>query len=454
MKKGMILLLCLLVGCSAQTEEMPAEEKLEMSEIFHKEGQLQDMYYTNLLENRLANVLKEEWQSLHIVMDKEDDSAAYDFIIDESDKINEIKQILSNTILTEEKEIEADNRMAIEISFSDKEPIILKCTDEGLFYTEKEYLVFQEPLSLYEKLSSYQENAQEVIALNFNETTSNFQSWADTIESTEPNEEIPETDNENRINIFPSEADDEWQKVLRLIFYIEEDFSDYHEITQWRELTAGLAVLCREKGYEVYAGTIGPYHDKSEIAFQDVGGIHPIASTLVNEYLTECKGKEILGEDFVFPEMESGVLKDGILFGANYNQDQKLIEIIEPYEVMFPQAESARILHLIEHDNVREYDVLFYMPSYEMSDTGADFTVRYMNENGDVFDHIEGNEDQFRQAHVVLQETETGIQFVSFETIHAIVPEEVEEEIDNEEPEPIIDEENEVQEEQEGSEVA
>ena len=152
--------------------------------------------------------------------------------------------------------------------------------------------------------------------------------------------------------------------------------------------------------------------------------------------------------------MESGVLKDGILFGANYNQDQKLIEIIEPYEVMFPQAESARILHLIEHDNVREYDVLFYMPSYEMSDTGADFTVRYMNENGDVFDQIEGNEDQFRQAHVVLQETETGIQFVSFETIHAIVPEEVEEEIDNEEPEPIIDEENEVQEEQEGSEVA
>ena len=71
--------------------------------------------------------------------------------------INEIKQILSNTILTEEKEIEADNRMAIEISFSDKEPIILKCTDEGLFYTEKEYLAFQEPLSLYEKLSSYQE---------------------------------------------------------------------------------------------------------------------------------------------------------------------------------------------------------------------------------------------------------------------------------------------------------
>ena len=110
MKKGMILLLCLLVGCSAQTEEMPAEEKLKISEIFHKEGQLQDMYYTNLLENRLANVLKEEWQSLHIVMDKEDGSAAYDFIIDESDKINEIKQILSNTILTEEKEIEALKR--------------------------------------------------------------------------------------------------------------------------------------------------------------------------------------------------------------------------------------------------------------------------------------------------------------------------------------------------------
>ena len=106
MKKGMILLLCLLVGCSAQTEEMPAEEKLEISEIFHKEGQLQDMYYTNLLENRLANVLKEEWQSLHIVMDKEDDSAAYDFIIDESDSylkkmdlndVNRVNNFLRNT---------------------------------------------------------------------------------------------------------------------------------------------------------------------------------------------------------------------------------------------------------------------------------------------------------------------------------------------------------------------
>lgn len=420
--KIIILFLCfLLVGCQSQAQE-PLEEPLKISTIFNQpiKPYEERMGYSVLIP-RLNHVLQEDWTMIHVVMDREDEAIADDFIINE-EQSQQVKELLWGIQWDEEKKIKANHRMALEISFQKKEPVILKITNEGVFYTENDYIAFQEPIPLYEMLLTMKSDIQEVLALNFDEGSSNCVSWADEWDKEPAVEEIKK-EHENEIDLLPDEDESEWEEVLRLAFFVEQDFEDYHEIEKWNRLVAGLAMLNREKGYLSCGEIIGPYGDQGEIYFQkEETGMH--CDTLINEHLVEEKGKEVLGEDFVFPMIESGKINEGIIFGADYEAEQKLIQLAEPYELYQPQFPTLLIQTLIEHDQVKEYDVLFYIPSFEYNDENqTDYTIHYMNENGDVFDQIQGNEDQFRQAHIVLQETANGIRFVSFKTTHSIISE-------------------------------
>lgn len=425
MKKG-ILSLCgiLLVGCSQTPMEVKEEPPLQISTMFEKEGGwLEDTHPHNVINKRFERIFEHEWKNIRVVMDQENNEKAIDFLIEEKEQIETLRHLLSNAKLTDEK-AQIQQRMILEFHFDEFEAVPLKITDQGVCYSEKDCLAFDQPISLYETLNEMEKEAIDVLPLTFDEATTNYHVWAQdwVKDNSDDNEPIKD---EQVIEANPFQHTTEAKEVLKLALYMKEDFDDYHEIKEWKELVVGLALSQLHKGYSIYDGVVGPYYDRSMIYFKRESEGRWIDTVLVNEHLTEKAGKQIFGEDFVFPEIETGQLRGG-LFGANYNAEQKLIEILVPYEAIYPGFDSARILREQDLGDVIEYELLFYTPSYDLSNFESPITS-YINENGDQFDTIEGNEENFRQAQIILQKTETGYQFVSFKTTNSIVPEEIHE---------------------------
>lgn len=453
----MVSLALLLVGCG---EKPVKEETIEpqVSSMFVKVGSPKSMSSNACIRYRIDNIIRSEIESLRYIINDEQNETAKEYLIIDQSVLDEFKTLLIDSHITdsgyliEKESISEDQLFAFEVEIKNKESLSFKGNNSGFCFADKDCVVANEKMNLIEFFKEQAQQGMDVLPIDLSEQTVKMQTWADY-----PHEELEKIMNEEDALITTNETEimefmitdnwttlnDKWKQALKMVFYINDEFSDYHMIKDWDKISAGLAMQVVESSYSrtnvsdgntIYRGPKGDRFliDNNMDIMEEVT-LQPI--NVVNDYMVEEKGKILFGNDFTLSILNEGLLSKDPLFNVGHHSSLELFIIQTPYEYWFGQFEHGWVFSESKEGNKRSYDMVIFETKY--GDDENRFISVYVNELGEEFYSVSKNMEHFKQVRIVLEETKTGIRINSFSYLNKIAPEE----------EPTLDENNSSQEE-------
>lgn len=450
-KAKLILLVLILFGCTKQSEpELPDVIKPEISTMFIKNGCSKSFGDTYAIRNRIDNLRVNELVSLRFILNDEQNETAMEYSISDQSILNEFKQLLDTIKVDVNKDhIETlpDGQLfAFEVTVKDKEPIVFKGNDYGFCLTKNACALTEEKMVLLDFFKKHTDSGLPVLPIDLYEITVDMGTWAET-----PAAEFEDIYQEPMFTFGNEEylsptvyntwyfENDPWLQALKMAFYINDEFTDYHDIQDWNKVVAGLAMQQIQNGYRRnnYGSDMntyyGPQGDSVTINMdEDVLPVHSLQpDRFVTYSMIEKAGKVLFGQDFTMPVITEKHLADYPMFTVNHSPQLKLCDIHTPYEYFFATLETGWIFEEAVNGNQRTYDLLIYTGSIKSPDDGKNshsfnelFYV-YKNDLGEAYDNVIGNEEHFKQVRIVLEETDEGIRINSFKYLNKLVaPEE------------------------------
>lgn len=457
-----ILLVFLLTGCNTAVEQPDIQAKPVISDMFIKNGVECSMTEAGAIRYRLDNVRVNEIEQLRFIINDESNETAMEYVITDKSYLDEFKHQLETIqfdINSDSADMLSDSQsFAFEVKVKDKEPIVFKGNEYGFCLSEGRCLLLPEKLKLLDFFKQAANNGVEVVPVDLNETSVDFKTWADTApKELEDTYRDPLFDAESEANLYPNVyntwyfTDDKWHQALKMAFYINDEFDDYHTINDWNKVVAGLAMQQIQNGYRRnnYGSDLntyyGPQGDSVSIEMEeDILPFHKLQpDRFVTYSMIEQAGSVLFGNDFVMPDISEKTLAVYPMFTVMHSRNLKLCDIHTPYEVFFATIESGWILSEQVDGSKRTYDLLIYTETMETPDDGkpshslSDTFFVYRNDLNEAFDTITGNEEHFKQIQIELEEIEEGIRINSFKYLNKL---NVLEEIDIAADSDIIDE--------------
>ena len=440
MRKRLLWMLTIfLCGCTFQQAKPPVEEKPELSTMFVRKGVDKMFDDSAAIENRLNNLRVNEIESIRFILNDEFNETAMEYQMIDQEMIHQFKEIINHIQVNEENETLPEGRLfAFEVMVKDKDSIVFKGNNNGFCLTQGKCVLLDEKSQLFEFFNEHATEGIHVYPVDLKEITVNFESWGDqTVESLEVEEPMFETEilGDLVYNTWYS-TNDPWYQALKMAFYFNEEFEDYHTIQNWDKIVAGLAIQMFEQGYRRnnYGGDpntyYGPHGDVVQIEIADyLKPVHFLQPDCFVTYsMMEKVGKVLFGSDFMMPEIDAEYLASYPMFKVNHSLSQKLCIIHSPYEYFYATLESGLLLEEKREGNKRIYDLLIFTKTMEFPDDGktshfmSEVYYVYRNDFDEPFETIEGNEDYFKQVRIELEEYEEGIRINSFKYLNRLEP--------------------------------
>lgn len=440
-----ILLVLLLTGCNTAVEQPDIQAKPVISDMFIKNGVECSMTEAGAIRYRLDNMRVNEIEQLRFIINDESNETAMEYVITDKSYLDEFKHQLE-TIQFDINSDSADmlpnsQSFAFEVKVKDKEPIVFTGNEYGFCLSEGRCLLLPEKMKLLDFFKQAANNGVEVVPVDLNETSVDFKTWAEN-----PPKELEDTysdplfDAESEADLYPNVyntwyfTDDKWHQALKMAFYINDEFDDYHTITDWNKVVAGLAMQQIQSGYRRnnYGSDLntyyGPQGDSVSIEMEeDILPIHKLQpDRFVTYSMIEQAGSVLFGSDFMMPDISEKTLAIYPMFTVMHSRNLKLCDIHTPYEVFFATIESAWILSEQVDGSKRTYDLLIYTETMETPDDGktshllSEAFFVYRNDLNEAYDTITGNEEHFKQIRIELEEIEVGIRINSFKYLNKL----------------------------------
>lgn len=445
MKKGILICLALLLaGCNSKADA-PKEIKPEISTMFIKNGVENNYTEAGAITYRLDNMRVNEFETVRFILNDEQNETAMEYNLSDSTSLTEFKQQLEliQIDLRQDaiKTLPNSQIFAFEVKIKDKEPIVFKGNDYGFCLTKNQCVLASETMQLTEFFTKNAKEGKAVIPVDLDETSVFLKTWAEN-----PPKELEDTysdplfDAESEANLYPNVyntwyfTDDKWHQALKMAFYINDEFDDYHTITDWNKVVAGLAMQQIQNGYRRnnYGSDLntyyGPQGDSVSIEMEeDILPIHKLQpDRFVTYSMIEQAGSVLFGSDFIMPDISEKTLAIYPMFTVMHSRNLKLCDIHTPYEVFFATIESAWILSEQVDGSKRTYDLLIYTETMETPDDGksshllSEAFFVYRNDLNEAYDTITGNEEHFKQIRIELEEIEEGIRINSFKYLNKL----------------------------------
>lgn len=445
MKKGILISLALLlVGCNRQADA-PEEIKPEISTMFIKNGVENNYTEAAAITNRLDNMRVNELEAVRFILNDEQNETAMEYNLSDAASLTEFKQQLALIQIDREQDavetLPNSQIFAFEVKIKDKAPIVFKGNDHGFCLTKNQCVLVSETMQLTEFFTKNAKEGKAVIPVDLDETSVYFKTWAEN-----PPKELEDTYSdslfaaESEANLYPNVlntwyfTDDKWRQALKMAFYINDEFDDYHTITDWNKVVAGLAMQQVQNGYKRnnYESDLntyyGPQGDSVSIEMEeDIQPFHKLQpDRFVTYSMIEQAGAVLFGSDFIMPDISEKTLAVYPMFTVTHSSKLKLCDIHTPYEVFYATMESGWIQSEQVEGNKRTYDLLIYTETMETPDDGktshsfSEVFFVYRNDFNEPYDTITGNEEHFKQVRIELEEVEEGIRINSFKYLNKL----------------------------------
>ncbi len=358
-----LLLLCLLAGCTATPKEEPVSE-VEPNET---DAMVTREIYTHPLtgnaldacENyplRLAAVQNGEYEQVIIVREKSGGEGEEITVRDETE-LAKIKTYFQSVSLTGERASIGPQTFIgdFAITLKGKEPIYLRIYDEALAYADTRYLI-NSAQPLYEMIDGLKGEVREVYAPDIIAPFVDNLVWTDVLPVEVP---LGETVNNNSalasdlivLDSFGT-SDDPLLNTLKIANYIHEEFQSWQEIEDKERLTAG--IVQQSQGYDCsitdYINENVCIASKSNDKLYLPNGkpkltryIYGVYNLIPVQTVLE-KGRQLFGEDYQLPTLETGEFAKGNLQFYDWLEEEQLFAYRMIGEVMMRPVNGMFIL--------------------------------------------------------------------------------------------------------------
>lgn len=423
MKKiGVIGLALLLWGCSSDVGENSHNEATDdniiaTSRIYQIEGRLTDLFVGEFYPLRLEAVKQGELEKVVLVEPAGDYGA--EITVTDPQELDKIAAYFDDIELmgNESSLFPTDEYADFEITLKDKEPLYFRIY-ANYFCSQFSCVEFTSSQSLNEMLSTLKGEYKKVNKIQIYESNTSVETWAD-IKAIKPSNIEPAAAELIR-DIWVDETDP-MQKVLRLSYYIHEDFDQLEDITDTQLLTAGL--IQQSDKYDCYnnvADVCGDLYSDNLLYFPD--GLERIHHYVPDVYLivpynnVKQKGVSIFGSHYELPSFEAGTIASQS-YQAYINFPDKLYFTYHlPYEFYRHNEQTAYILDQASSGDETVYILAKAKEAYLNQGTFIEgfngITYKLENEASAV-DLIQAHADDFEQWQYVLKQEGDDVRLLS-----------------------------------------
>lgn len=396
MKKIIVICCIFLLSACAKNPEITNESKrLPISELYEvREGVINEDQQITILNKRLAAINSNELEEVVYVYENNEKR------ITSPDELQKFKDYMAKIKLTSDRTVGPSAFGGLGVKVKDKEMILLNILGNRICLSNMKCNSFNQEESLQDLLNSLEGESKAVRSFTQNAIVVDFISWADDKEIPEevieevPSEDLPTNSYQEPISLENEELfitdwydeTDEWRKVLKMFFYIQEDFTDYREIEGIKDLISGLINQCDgysnmgSNNFNTYVNQYGveilmeKKHNKlKRFGIPDLFYLYP-------EIDVERMGKQLLSNDFTLPYLGNVTLSTGIMRHFEAYQDQHYFVNHLPYEYMFGDFEKIYLESMVENGNRRTYKGVKFLLSYDFNENLA--TQVILNQDG------------------------------------------------------------------------
>lgn len=387
MKKISIVLgVFLIVGCASTTQSEPILPAVPVSEIYQIEGNAypnRESDNDEILRKRLALIQNEKVEALIIV-----DSLGKEMTVSDTDELNRFTSYLGNLELSEVS-TNTGEKLGIGVKIKDYEPILINVQGNQLCMRRGFCRAFESDEDFVSLLKSLK--GSEKIVQPFSDLDLAITHYDEKIVNSEVivNSQHAGTDIEP-MNYDSEQAKDPWLVALKMAFFIDEDFTDYHDIQNQEALTAGL--INQSEGYldEIDHDNFNFYGNDGEIFTleKEIDQLfhrpQPDALFIVPGANLLAKGRERFGSDYEIPDFGRKLLYSYSFQSYEAYQDQGYFVNHVPYELIgFFTFDYAKITDMKESGKERTYQLLRYQKGSDYINGEAYRTVT--NKEGKVY---------------------------------------------------------------------
>ncbi|HAH94330.1 hypothetical protein [Dielma fastidiosa] len=423
MKKiGVIGLALLLWGCSSDVGENAHNETTDdniiaTSRIYQIEGRLTDLSVAEFYPLRLEAVKQGELEKVVLVEPAGDYGA--EITVTDKQELDKIAAYFNGIELTKnEASLFPTGEYAdFEITLKDREPLYFRIY-ANFFCSQFSCVEFNSNQSLNEMLSIIKGDYKKVNNIFIYESNTSVETWADRI-AVAPiaiDEEAPELIRDIWLN-----ETDPMYNVLRLSYYINEDFDQLEDITDTQLLNAGL--IQQTDKYDCFNGTTnvcGDLYSDNLLYFPDgMERIHnyiPDVYQIVPYNNVNQKGTNIFGNSYHLPSFEAGTIANQSYQVYINFPDKAYFTYHTPYEFYRHSEATAYVLDQTSSGDETVFTLAkakeFYLNQGYCVE-GLNGAVYKLNNRTSVFDTIQAHADDFEQWQYVLKQEGDDIRLLS-----------------------------------------
>lgn len=420
------LFLCLLIGCTQSNNgEIKVEQgKLVSSDIYKHPSSPTLLTSEEFYPLRLRAIQEGELEKAVFVRHVDESNVGKEVTVTDCDELMKLSEFFKGISLTGETRGYGPLGKVtdFEVTIKGKTPIYLRISDEALISNGNCLLLHSEK-KLYDTLDCIEGNTREVYAPNLDVAFVNNENWTD-VKIVEP--PFDDGKDENRVvEALWKNYDDPLKNVLRLASFIDEEFDNWQDIEDQKQLVAGLIqqTPIRYNCFET-PENVCKFRKNEMLYFPNGKPTDGFVYSLMPSKNVEQTGKRIFEENYRLPELEKGRLFSQNYQFYNWLADEHLFVYHLPYEVMFPELESMYILNEETVEDEIRAVLLKYRNEFRMSEKlghpvsiliGLDgYEIALEDHEGeDVETILESNQEHFEQWEYVLRKTDTGYQMVS-----------------------------------------
>lgn len=421
MKKiGIIGLALLLLGCGnvQENHEAVEQEIITTSRIYQIEGRLTDLSPTDFYALRLAAIQQNAFEKV-VLVEPAGEEASAEITITNPLELDKIAAYFNNIQLSDSVTSlgPSDEYADFEITLKGKEPLYFRIV-ENSFCSGYSCIEFMNPQTLNDMLSKIKGEYKKVNSMNNIDIFTAVETWAD-VEVIRPKNSNQESSQVIRDIWY--ENMDPILNVLRLSYYIHEDFNELKDITDTQLLTAGL--IQQSEKYNCYnnaENVCGDVYSDNLLYFPDgMERIHnfvPDVYDIVPYNNVLQKGISIFGSHYELPSFEEGTLAS-----QNYqlyvNFPKKLYFTYHmPYEFYRLNEPITYVLKQSTLGDEIIYTLAKAKKTYLSDETFIEgingVTYRIENDLSD-FDVIQAHADDFEQWEYVLKQEGDDVRLLS-----------------------------------------
>ncbi len=349
------MLLCLLAGCTATPKEEPVSEvepnetdALVTSEIYTQPMTGNALDASDYYSLRLAAVQNGEYEQVVIVR-KNDSGEGEEITVRDETELAKIKTYFQSISLTGEKASIGPPALIgdFAITLKGKDPIYLRIYDEALASANTRYPI-NSAQPLYEMIDGLNGEVRAVYAPNILASFVDNLVWTDVLPVEVP---LGETVNNNSAlasDLIVSDSfgtsDDPLLNTLKIANYIHEEFQSWQEIEDKERLTAG--IVQQSQGYDC---SITDYNNENVcIASKSNDKLYlPNGKPKLTRYIYGVynlipvqtvleKGRQLFGEDYQQPTLETGEFAKGNLQLYDWLEEEQLFAYRSTYNMWGP----------------------------------------------------------------------------------------------------------------------